>query len=131
VRKQLAGSWNGWSGDTVVKLTDGTFLKQARYHYEYRYAYRPYAEFDGATLHVEGMSRPIPVRRVYPHESSVKGAWTGWSGQTVLELADGTQWQQMEYHYEYQYAYSPDVTIVDDMMYVDGMSKSVRVRRIY
>lgn len=58
------GSWEGWKGDTVVELTDGSVWKQAEYHYEYRYAYRPQAEVSNDQMMVEGMSRAVQVRRL-------------------------------------------------------------------
>lgn len=37
------GAWEGWKGETIVEMTDGSVWKQAECHYEYRYAYRPKA----------------------------------------------------------------------------------------
>jgi hypothetical protein len=64
MRKQVEDQWNGWDGDTVVQLTDGCVWRQEEYHYEYRYAYRPYATLSNNTMHVDGMSRGIRVRRI-------------------------------------------------------------------
>ena len=41
IESKVDGTWNGWDGDTVVKLVNGPIWEQAEYHYEYRYAYRP------------------------------------------------------------------------------------------
>lgn len=60
----------------------------------------------------------------------INGAWTGWSGNTVVELTDGSVWRQNEYHYEYRYAYRPKVEISSGKMTVAGMRKAVRVRRL-
>lgn len=60
----------------------------------------------------------------------VKGAWKGWSGKTVVELTNGSVWQQTEYFYEYHYAYRPEVVINGYEMHVEGMSRTVRVRRL-
>jgi len=57
---------------------------------------------------------------------NVKGAWKGWSGKTVVELTDGSKWQQVEYHY----AYRPEVTLAHDKMLVEGMSRAIQVRRV-
>lgn len=47
-------------------------------------------------------------------------------------MTDGSKWKQAEYHYAYRYSYRPGATITQDgMMLVDGMSRAVRVRRIY
>lgn len=37
----INGSFEGWDGDTLVELTDGSVFKQSEYHYEYMYSYRP------------------------------------------------------------------------------------------
>lgn len=61
----VEGEWNGWDGDTVVELSDGSEWKQDEYLYEYRYAYRPTATVNSRNeMHVEGMSRPVRVRRL-------------------------------------------------------------------
>ena len=64
MRHQVEDEWEGWDGDTVVTLTDGSVWKQEEYHYEYRYAYRPYVVISNNVMHVEGMSRAIRVRRI-------------------------------------------------------------------
>lgn len=64
MRSQIDGEWSGWSGDTVVKLVDGSVWRQEEYHYEYRYAYRPGVQIDGNVMHVEGMNRGIRVTRL-------------------------------------------------------------------
>lgn len=60
----------------------------------------------------------------------VDGEWTGWSGDTIVQLSDGSVWRQDEYHYSYHYAYRPEVNISNGKMLVKGMSKEIRVRRI-
>ena len=62
--------------------------------------------------------------------SQIEDEWNGWEGDTIVKLTDGSVWRQEEYHYEYQYSYRPSVTLASDMMHVDGMSRSIRVRRI-
>lgn len=63
-RMQVEDEWEGWDGDTIVKLTDGSVWRQEEYHYEYRYAYRPRVTMQGDRMFVEGMSRGIRVRRL-------------------------------------------------------------------
>lgn len=63
-------------------------------------------------------------------QSRVEGAWTGWSGDTIVRLANGSVWRQDQYYYRYQYKYRPRVIIDGRQMYVEGMPKSIRVRRI-
>jgi len=60
----IDGSWSGWSGDTIVQLTDGSVWRQAEYHYEYHYAYRPKVEISGDKMSVAGMRRAVRVRRL-------------------------------------------------------------------
>lgn len=61
----------------------------------------------------------------------VEGEWNGWSGETDVQLTDGSVWRQDEYHYEYRYAYRPPVVIANGKMTVDGMNRAIRVRRLY
>lgn len=64
MRKTLSGAWEGWKGDTVVELTDGSRWAQAEYYYEYRYAYRPEVTLTGDLMLVDGMQRAVRVRRL-------------------------------------------------------------------
>ncbi|WP_039827593.1 hypothetical protein [Nocardia testacea] len=61
----------------------------------------------------------------------VNGAWKGWHGRTVVQLTDFSKWRQDEYLYEYFYAYRPKAEITDGKMLVEGMSRAVRVRRVF
>ncbi len=61
---QVDNDWEGWDGDTIVKLSNGSVWRQEEYHYEYAYAYRPYVTLAGDLMHVQGMSRAIRVRRL-------------------------------------------------------------------
>jgi hypothetical protein len=63
-------------------------------------------------------------------KSRVQAEWTGWDGDTIVKLDNGSVWQQEQYYYEYRYAYRPVATIDGNMMLVEGMRKAVRVRRI-
>ena len=63
--RRISGAWNGWDGDTVVELTDGSKWKQAEYHYEYRYAFRPEVVIERDRMMVAGMRRAVRVTRVF------------------------------------------------------------------
>ena len=89
MRVQIEDEWNGWDGDTIVELTNGRFFRQTDYHYEYMYAYRPLATLEDGKLHVDGMSGGIRVHEISPVVSNVRGEWTGWDGETVVELDNG------------------------------------------
>lgn len=58
------GAWEGWKGETLVEMTDGSIWKQGEYYYEYRYAYRPQARVVDGKMMVDGMSRAVRVRRL-------------------------------------------------------------------
>lgn len=64
MKRYVNGTWQGWSGDTVVELTDGSVRKQDEYRYEYRYAYRPAVTISHGKMLVERMSRAVRVRRL-------------------------------------------------------------------
>lgn len=63
-------------------------------------------------------------------KSRIDGAWTGWSGDTVVKLVNGSVWRQVQYYYRYQYKYRPQVIISGNMMSVEGIPKAVRVQRV-
>ena len=63
-------------------------------------------------------------------KSRIDGAWTGWKGDTIVKLVNGSVWRQDQYYYRYQYKYRPHVIIDGNMMHVEGMPKAIRVRRI-
>lgn len=63
-------------------------------------------------------------------KSRVKGAWTGWSGDTVVELENGSIWRQAQYYYRYHYKYRPVVIVDGNQMHVEGMSRMIRVQRL-
>lgn len=58
------GSWEGWRGNTVVVLTDGSVWRQTEYRYEYRYAYRPKVVIARGRMHVDGMRHAVRVERI-------------------------------------------------------------------
>ncbi len=130
MRVQVENDWNGWDGDTIVELSNGQFYRQSEYHYEYMYAYRPQATLDGGVLHVDGMSCGVRVDEINPTISRVSGEWTGWEGETEVELDNGQVWQQVRHKYEYKYKYRPRAMIFDNHMLVEGMSCPVKVRRL-
>ncbi|MBC9822843.1 hypothetical protein [Terrabacter sp. MAHUQ-38] len=60
----------------------------------------------------------------------VDGSWSGWDGDTIVQLTDGSVWRQDEYHYEYRYAHRPKATVSNGKMLVEGMSRAIRVRKL-
>lgn len=68
-------------------------------------------------------------------DGELKGAFKGFRNRdTTFEFRGGGIWQQAEYKYAYQYAYMPSAKVVAEggrcVLYVDGMSEGVEVRRI-
>jgi hypothetical protein len=47
MNKQIEDTWEGWDGNTIVKLTNGSVWRQDQYYYRYQYKYRPVVIIDG------------------------------------------------------------------------------------
>lgn len=67
-------------------------------------------------------------------ETQMDGTFEGWTGETVLKLANGPIWQQVNYAYTYHYAFRPSVMIVKTRgtykIKVDGVDSTIFVKRI-
>ena len=65
---RIAGEFNGFNGDAVFELTNGSKWQQAKYKYKYKYKHRPKAKIwkDGSRYYIEVdcMREMIQVRRV-------------------------------------------------------------------
>jgi len=63
----ISGEFEGWDGDKVYLLDNGSRWEMTSYRYSYRYSYRPRAQIwdDGGQflLEVDGMSEKVRVRR--------------------------------------------------------------------
>jgi len=64
----INGSFEGWDGDTLVELMDGSVFKQSEYRYEYMYSYYPdvtvlVRPFSYEIL-VEGSDEPVEAELV-------------------------------------------------------------------
>ena len=68
IESQIDGTFEGWSGETVFKLTNGQIWQQSSYAYTYHYAYRPevtiFPSSGGCKMKVEGVRDVIAVRRL-------------------------------------------------------------------
>ncbi len=68
IESQIDGTFEGWSGETVFKLTNGQIWQQSSYAYTYHYAYRPavtiFPSGGGCKMKVEGVSDSISVKRL-------------------------------------------------------------------
>jgi len=67
-------------------------------------------------------------------ESKIDGEFEGWDGETIFKLINGQIWQQAEYSYTYSYKYRPAVIISQTssgwIMQVEGISKTIKVKRL-
>ena len=65
---QIDGTFEGWDGDTIFKMMDGSIWQQASYDYTYHYAYMPkviiYNKGDATYMKVEDVDDPIQVKRL-------------------------------------------------------------------
>lgn len=112
----IVGDFEGWDGETLFEMSDGTFWIQAVYSYVYHYAYNPDAMViqRGSTyyLRVEDIEELLPVLAVDKVlKSRIDGDFEGFEGDTVYKLTNGTVWQQVDGRYKYKYAYSPRVLV--------------------
>lgn len=68
IESQISGEFEGWDGETIVKLTNGQIWQQTSFHYEYRYAYMPdvviYRTGNVYKMKVEGMREAVQVERL-------------------------------------------------------------------
>jgi len=68
LKTSIAGEFEGWDGDTVVKLIGGTIWKQSAYHYEYTYEYGPdvilYKNGYGISMLVDGTDEAVDVVQI-------------------------------------------------------------------
>lgn len=67
-KSQVDGTFNGWTGDTIVLLMDGTVWKQADYSYDYEYEFMPnvivYQGDNGPVMHIDGVNDDMPVTQL-------------------------------------------------------------------
>lgn len=68
IESSINGTFNGWDGETVVKLMNGQIWKQSVYLYEYHYAYMPdvliYKSASGYKMLVDGTDEAVSVERI-------------------------------------------------------------------
>jgi hypothetical protein len=68
IETQVDGEFNGWEGETILKLMNGQIWQQTEYHYHYHYAYMPkvllYRSGGGYKMKVEGVEQAVGVQRL-------------------------------------------------------------------
>ena len=66
IESEIDGTFNGWDGDTIFKLTNGQIWQQDEYDYEYQYEYNPdvliFRDGTNWKMKVEGMDETIRVK---------------------------------------------------------------------
>jgi hypothetical protein len=150
IESTIDGEFEGWTGDTIFKLSNGEIWEQSSYAYTYHYAYMPkvliYKSNELYKMKVDGVDKTIYVTRIKPTtpsstittpdtiESTIDGEFEGWTGDTIFKLSNGEIWEQSSYAYTYHYAYMPKVLIYKSnelyKMKVDGVDKTIYVTKI-
>ncbi len=68
IESKVDGEFEGWDGETIVKLVNGQIYEQAEYYYEYHYAYMPdvlvYSSGGRIKMKVEGVKKAVAVRHL-------------------------------------------------------------------
>lgn len=68
IESKIDGTFEGWTGDTIFKLSNGQIWQQASYAYTYHYAYSPKVTIykDGSVykMMVDGVDSKISVTRI-------------------------------------------------------------------
>ena len=68
IETRIDGEFEGWEGETIFKMQNGTIWQQASYAYKYKYAYSPkvliFGKSDGTYMKVDGINDEIRVRRI-------------------------------------------------------------------
>lgn len=69
IESQVDGDFEGWEGETVIKLVNGQIWIQTEYYYEYHYAYMPEvlvykSSSSGWKMRVEGINKSVGVEQL-------------------------------------------------------------------
>jgi hypothetical protein len=68
IETEIDGDFEGWEGETIVKLMNGQIWQQTEYHYEYSYAFDPqvliYQSGGQWKMKVEGTDEAVGVQRL-------------------------------------------------------------------
>lgn len=139
IRSQIDGDFDGWTGDTVVKLMNGQAWQQATYHYSYHYAFMPVVEValvNGQTvMRVAGVPGAVPVTEVSIEcEGSIVSPFMGFRQGMLFQFDTGHVWQQVEATTESHHEARPSALVVDGLngtvLKVKGIDTVVEVRRV-
>lgn len=68
IETQIYGEFNGWEGETIVRLYNGQIWQQIEPYYWYYYAYMPkvllFKTQYGWKMLVNGIEHPVGVQRI-------------------------------------------------------------------
>ena len=68
IESQIEGDFEGWEGETIVKLMNGQIWQQSEYHYHYHYAFMPkvliFRSGGGYKMKVEGVEKAVAVKQL-------------------------------------------------------------------
>ena len=68
IESRVDGEFEGWDGETIVKLMNGQIWQQQEYYYHYHYAYSPkvliYKSGNSIKMKVDGINKAIRVSRL-------------------------------------------------------------------
>ena len=68
LESQIEGDFEGFDGETIIKLTNGQIWQQSEYHYHYHYSFMPrvliFRADSGYKIKVDGIEKPIGVTRI-------------------------------------------------------------------
>jgi hypothetical protein len=96
---------------------------------------RVYRDGSHYMMEVAVMDEPIEVVRAdIVVEGPIVSEFSGFNQDMKFEFQNGQVWEQAQYKYSYHYAYRPHAIVVNGLngqeLHVDGMSETVRVRRV-
>ena len=139
IKVQVDGDFEGWDGETIIKLTNGEIWKQVEYCYLYHYSFMPKGTIAFSSneykMKIDGTNKEVVVEKLNNViQSKIKGSFNGWDGNTIIELINGQKWKQSTYAYSYSYSYNPDVIIYQSnfgfKIKVKGNNQTVDVERV-
>jgi hypothetical protein len=68
IETKIDGDFEGWEGETIVKLMNGQIWQQTEYHYNYHYAFMPnviiYRSGSGYKMKVDGVDKAVGVEQL-------------------------------------------------------------------
>lgn len=68
IESQIDADFDGWDGETIVKLTNGQIWQQSEYYYYYHYSFMPkviiYRSSGVYKMKVQGIEKSVSVERL-------------------------------------------------------------------